>query len=118
MFFLCQFVVAQKKMPYLLLWLSRVAADSKTSRFLRRHSGAASLIITLFVLCFICFVFFVYLVASINKLELKGYTKEFRGGIEQERDAQEVQTGLESGLMGICREKGGLTLLWMERKPS
>ena len=48
-----------------------MAADSKTSRSLRRHSGAASLIITLFVLCFICFVFFVYLVASINKLELE-----------------------------------------------
>ena len=47
---------------------------------------------------------------------IKGYTKEFRGGIERERDAQEVQQGLESGLMGICREKGGLTLLWIERK--
>ena len=47
---------------------------------------------------------------------IKGYTKEFRGGIEQERDAQEVQPGLESGLMGICREKEGLTLLWIERK--
>ena len=43
-------------------------------------------------------------------------SKEFRGGIERERDAQEVQPGLESGLMGICREKGGLTLLWIERK--
>ena len=47
---------------------------------------------------------------------IKDYTKEFRGGIEQEREAQEVQPGLESGLMGICREKGGLTLLWIERK--
>ena len=56
-FFLCHFVVARKKMPYLFLWLSRVAADSKTSQSFRRHSGAASLIITLFVLCFICFVF-------------------------------------------------------------
>ena len=47
---------------------------------------------------------------------IKDYTKEFRGGTEQERHAQEVQLGLESGLMGICREKGGLTLLWIERK--
>ena len=35
----------------------------------------------------------------------QGYSKEFRGGIEQKREAQEVQSGLESGLMGICREK-------------
>ena len=71
-FFLCQFIVARKKMPYFLLWLSRVAADSKTSRSLRCHSGLlSSLIITLYVLCFICFCFFfVYLVASINKPEL------------------------------------------------
>ena len=41
---------------------------------------------------------------------------EFRGGIEGERDAQEVQQELESGLMGICREKGGLALLWIARK--
>ena len=39
---------------------------------------------------------------------------EFRGGIEGERDAQEVQQGLKSGLMGICREKG-LALLWKLR---
>ena len=44
---------------------------------------------------------------------IKDYSKEFRRGIEQKREAQEVQSGLESGLMGICREKGGLTLLWM-----
>ena len=47
---------------------------------------------------------------------IEGYTKEFRGGIEQERETQKVQPGLESGLMGICREKGGLTLLWIEWK--
>ena len=47
---------------------------------------------------------------------IKGYSKEFRGGIEQKREAQEVQSGLESGLMGICREKGRLTLLWIEWK--
>ena len=41
---------------------------------------------------------------------------EFRGGIEQKREAQEVQSGLESGLMGICRKKGGLNLLWIEWK--
>ena len=59
-------------MPYLLFWLSRVAADSKTSRYLRRHSGAAffinnNTIRSLFYL----FCFFVYLVASINKPELE-----------------------------------------------
>ena len=59
-------------MPYLLLWLSRVAADSKTSRSLCRHSGAVffinnNTICSLFYL----FCLFVYLVASINKLELK-----------------------------------------------
>ena len=32
---------SSKKKLFLLLWLSRVAADSKTSRSLRRHSGAA-----------------------------------------------------------------------------
>ena len=32
------------------------------------------------------------------------------------RGSQEVQSGLESGLMGICREKGRLTLLWIEWK--
>ena len=37
-------------------------------------------------------------------------------GIEQKREAQEVQSGLESGLMGICREKRRLTLLWVELK--
>ena len=37
-------------------------------------------------------------------------------GIEQKREAQEVQSGFESGLMGICREKGRLTLLWIEWK--
>ena len=47
---------------------------------------------------------------------IKGYSKEFRGGIEQKREAQEVQSGLESGLMGICREKRRLTLLWVEWK--
>ena len=47
---------------------------------------------------------------------IKGYSKEFRGGIEQKREAQEVQSALESGLMGICKEKGGLTLLWIEWK--
>ena len=47
---------------------------------------------------------------------IKDYTKELRGGIERERDAQEVQPGLESSLMGICREKEGLALLWIERK--
>ena len=64
--------IARKKIPYLLLWLSRVAADSKTSRSLRRHSGAAffinnNTIRSLFYL----FSFFVHLVASINKLELE-----------------------------------------------
>ena len=42
--------------------------------------------------------------------------QEFRGGIEQKREAQEVQSGLEIGLMGICREKRRLTLLWIEWK--
>ena len=47
---------------------------------------------------------------------IKGYIKEFRGGIERKRDAQDIHQGLESGLMGICREKGGLALLWIEWK--
>ena len=47
---------------------------------------------------------------------IKGSTKEIRGGIERERNAQEIQQRLESGLMGICREKGGLALRWIERK--
>ena len=47
---------------------------------------------------------------------MKGYSKEFRGGIEQKREVKEVQLGLESGLMRICREKGELTLLWIEWK--
>ena len=50
-----------------------------------------------------------------GKSPIKGYTKEFKGGIERERDAQEIHQGLESGLMGICREKG-LALFWIERK--
>ena len=55
-------------------------------------------------------------VGRIGQSPIKGHNKDFSGGIEQEREAQEVQPGLESGLMGICREKGGLALLWIERK--
>ena len=37
-------------------------------------------------------------------------------GLNKKREAQEVQSGLEIGLMGICREKRRLTLLWIEWK--
>ena len=70
-FFLCQFVVARNKMPYLLLWLSRVAADSKTLWSLHCHSGTAFFINNNTIRSLFClFCFFVYLVASINKFEL------------------------------------------------
>ena len=71
-------------MPCFLLWLPRVAADSKTSRSLCRHSGAAfftndNTICSLFYL----FCFFVYLVASINKLELELNTNKTMLSTEQ-----------------------------------